>query len=180
MRRVIYLLAFIFLLSSCDTVLFLEPQPKKVKPLKEIPVELQGLYLDNNGDSLYIYEQSCTYMGGGLIDRTDFYLSDSVVLKTYRERYFINFLYRIGIEAYWDTYILESLDDGKQIDMYMMDPGDVVKLAKLQEITSKVRDIEDGESSYYLFDPSKRDYKKIIADTIFTKGYSYRKISSLK
>ena len=66
---------------------------------------------------------------------------------------------------------------GSGFDLYAMDPDDVVKLAKLQEITSKIRDIEEGDKNYYLFDPKKKDYKKIISDTIFTKMISFYKIS---
>ena len=98
------------------------------------------------------------------------------LLKKYQKRYFFNTMIWVDEESYWLTYMLETHDQGNTIDVYAMDPGDIVKLAKLQEVTSKVRDI-DGSSAYYLFDPKKRDYKKIIADTIFTKMIGFRRVS---
>lgn len=175
MKRLGYLIAFIFLLSSCDQVIFPEPQPKKIKPLKEIPEELQGIFLDHNGDSLFVYEHSFSYYTDELTVMKNVYLSDSAVLKKYQKRYFFNTMIWLDEESYWITYFLETHDQGNEIDVYTMDPGDIVKLAKLQEITSKVKDIE-GEPAYYLFDPKKRDYKKIIADTIFTKMISFRRV----
>ena len=82
---------------------------------------------------------------------------------------------RLDQEYYWLSYILDPVEPGKQIDLYTMDPDDIVKLAKLQEITSKIEDIE-SDGNYYLFAPKKKHYKKIISDTIFTKMTSFRKI----
>ncbi len=177
MKRLIYSLTLIILLASCDQVIFPEPQPKKVKPLKEIPGELQGVFLDQNGDSLFVYELSFSYHTDEFPAMNNVYLSDSAVLKKYQKRYFFNTMIWVDEESYWLTYMLETHDQGNEIDVYTMDPGDIVKLAKLQEITSKVKDIE-GESEFYLFDPSKRDYKKIIADTIFTKMINFRRVSA--
>ncbi len=177
MKRLIYSLALVFLLASCDQVIFPEPQPEKVKPLKEIPGELQGVFLDHNGDSLFVYEHSFSYYTDEFTAMKNVYLSDSAVLKKYQKKYFFNMMIRVDKESYWLTYILETHDQGNEMDVYTMDPGDIVKLAKLQEITSKIKDIEE-EPAYYLFDPKKRDYKKIIADTIFTKVIGFRKISA--
>lgn len=177
MKQIIYSLVIILLLTSCDQVIFPEPQPKKVKPLKEIPGELQGVFLDDDGDSLFVYKHFFSYRSDEFVTLKNVYLSDSAVLKKYQKRYFFNIIEWIDEEAYWLTYMLETHDQGNEIDVYTMDPGDIVKLAKLQEITSKVKDIE-GAMAYYLFDPKKRDYKKIIADTIFTKMINFRRVSA--
>jgi len=177
MKRLIYSLALLLLLASCDQVIFPEPQPEKVKPLKEIPGELQGVFLDHNGDSLFVYEHAFSYHNDDFMDMKNVSLSDSAVLKKYQKKYFFNMMIRVDKKSYWLTYMLETHDQGNEMDVYTMDPGDIVKLAKLQEITSKVKDIE-GEPTYYLFDPKKRDYKKIIADTIFTKMISFRRVSA--
>lgn len=179
MKKLLYLLALILLLASCDQVVFPEPQPQKVKAMSEMPAELQGVYLDQDGDSLFVFEHSFSYYSDNYTDFNSVYLSDSLVLKSYKKRYFLNISTTITEQIYWLTYIIEAKNDGSFLDVYAMDPGDIVKLAKLDEITSKVMDIE-GETDYYLFDPSKRDYKKIISDTIFTKMISFRKISALK
>jgi hypothetical protein len=179
MKKLLYLLALILLLASCDQVIFPEPQPQKVKTMTEMPAEIQGVYLDQDGDSLFVFEQSFSYYSDNYTDFNSVYLSDSLVLKSYKKRYFISISTHINEQVYWLTYIIEAKNDGRVLDIYTMDPGDIVKLAKLEEITSKVMDIE-GETDYYLFNPSKKDYKKIISDTIFTKMISFQKISTLK
>jgi hypothetical protein len=177
MKNLLYLLALTLLLASCDQVIFPEPQPKKAKVLKEIPEEMWGFYLDQNEDTLIVYSHSYYFSEQGLMGPDYFYLSDSVVLKYYYDRYFMNIRVTINDQNYYITYIVEMLDNGKTLKLFGMDPEDIVKLAKLQEITSKVEDIED-EGTYYLFDPKKKDYKKIINDTIFSEMYVYRKIEN--
>lgn len=177
MRSFIVLIVLALMLAGCDQVIFPEPQPKKEKPLTSIPLPLQGTFLDENGDSLYVYEDHFSYMNDDLVNFEDIYLSDSAVLKSYIGHYFLNIKIFIGDETYWLTYIIEPLPEDQGIDLYSMDPDDVVRLAKLQEVTSKVRDIEKGDQAYYLFDPKRRHYKKIISDTIFSKMISFERIS---
>jgi len=175
MKRCLPILVVLFLISACDQVVFPEPQPRKIKSLIEIPVKLQGLYLDQDLDTLYVDDQSFSYFSDEYSSMKNVYLSDSSVLKIYKDHYFYNSPVLLEGEQFWLTYILAMNEDGSGFDLYAMDPGDVVKLAKLQEITSKVRDIE-GEQSYYVFEPKKKDYKKIISDTIFTKMISFKKL----
>lgn len=176
MKKTIYLLALVFILASCDPVIFPEAQPKKVKAMSEIPSELHGVYLDENGDSLTIYSRYYVYQDEEFGHSENIYLSDSAVLKEYYNRYFLSNRTIIDSQYYFVTFIIESLDDGKTLDVYAMDPDDIVKLAKLQEITSKVMDIEGPLIDHYLFDPKKKHYKQIIKDTIFTKVVTFKKI----
>ena len=173
-----YLLLIVILLSlvSCDQVIFPEPQPRKVKPLKEIPTILQGVYLDQDGDTLNVYNHSFSYDSDEYTSLKNTYLSDSAVLKKYKEYFFFNTPLVLGEERFWISYILYMNEDGSGFDLYAMDPDDIVKLAKLQEITSKVQDIEKTDRTFYLFKPGKKDYKKIISDTIFTKMISFDKL----
>jgi len=179
MKKLIYSFGFLLLLVSCDQVIFPEPQPRKAKVLKEVPASLQGTFLDQDGDSLFVYKNSFSYYSDEFNTLQNVYLSDSAVLKEYRDRYFYNTRILLNQEYYWLCYILHPLTDGSGFDLYAMDPDDIVKLAKLQEITSKVRDIEE-ETSYYLFAPKKKDYKKIISDTLFSKMISFKKVLSVE
>lgn len=176
MKNLIYGAVMLLLFAACDPVIFPEAQPGKVKALKEIPEVLHGIYLDENDDSLMVYDQWFYYEGDEFSGSHTRYLSDSVELKYYRERYFYNARIKIGEEFFWILYMIHSIDSGHTLDLYTMDPGDIVKLAKLQEITSKDRDIESEGVEYYLFAPRKRHYKKIISDSIFTKMNSFRKL----
>lgn len=176
MKKLIYGIIILILVTSCEQVVFQEPQPRKIKPLEEIPEILQGIYLDHNSDSLFIFKQYFTYQADEFLSLEKEYLSDSSILKIYKGKYFYNKRIQINEEYYWLTYMLDPVSPGEQIDLYAMDPGDVVKLAKLQEVTSKIKDIEDGDEDYYLFAPQKKHYKKIISDTIFTKMITFIKI----
>lgn len=169
-------LVLLLLITSCDQVIFTEPQPRKVKELIEIPKILQGTYLDQDGDTMYIDQGSFSYYSTEFDGLKNIKLSDSAVLKLYKGHYYYSSPVLIMEEKFWLTYILYPEEDGSGFDLYAMDPDDVVKLAKLQEITSKIRDIEEGDQKYYLFDPKKKDYKKIISDTIFTKMISFEKL----
>src|SRR5690242_13587124 len=85
-----------FTLSSCKEVAFPEPQPKGVKPIREIPASLQGRYVpitpDDKQDTLIIESwgyhfkdaNNKDWLGRGVI-------SDSLVIKFYKGYYFVNF-----------------------------------------------------------------------------------------
>ena len=176
MKRCLAIIGILLFITSCDQVIFPEPQPKKVRALAQIPQVLQGTYIDHNGDSLFVYPDHFIYTDDGLFNQRKVYLSDSSVLKFYDEHYFYNMVLDLDSGRFWLTYILSLKDDDAGFDLLAMNPDDIVKLAKLQEITSKVKDVEEGDSEYYLFDPKRRHYKKIISDSIFTKMMSFEKI----
>lgn len=176
MKRCLFMIMILLMFSACDQVVFLEPQPPKVKELLEIPRNLHGTYIDQDGDTMYIDKQSFSYNSSEFSGLEEMYLSDSMVLKQYKGHYYYNTAVKLEDGKYWLSYILYPESDGSGFGLYAMDPDDVVKLAKLQEITSKIKDIEEGEKNYYLFDPKKKDYKKIIFDTIFTKMITFRKL----
>lgn len=175
MKRCLILLGILFAVASCDEVIFPEPQPPKVNPLSVMPEVLQGTWIDHNDDTLYIKANSFSYFQD-LASFKDVFLSDTSVMKFYHDRYFYSTPVYVNGEQYWITYMLAVYKDGSGFDLLGMDPDDIVKLAKLQEITSKIKDIEDGNDKYYLFAPRKRHYKKIISDTIFTKMISFKRI----
>ncbi len=178
MKRFCLITLLALFLASCDQVIFPEPQPRKVDALSEFPADLRGVFLDEEGDTLVVGKGSFTYDDDGLSGMTDVHLSDSAVIKAYSERYFFSSRIALGGEFYWITYIIHTRDGGAKMDVYAMNPDEVVNLAKLQEITSKVRDIEDDGTTYYLFDPKRKHYKKIISDTVFSKMISFRRIPS--
>ncbi|HSG68331.1 MAG TPA: hypothetical protein VK994_06480 [Bacteroidales bacterium] len=180
MKKLFYLAGMIALLISCDQVVFPESQPRRVKAMDRIPSELQGIYLDQDGDTLTVTDRSFIYAEKKWRSADEEFLSDSLVLKSYKNKYFFNYSVPVGHESYWITYMLDPVDDGKYIDVYAMNPDELVNMAKLQEITPKVRDIENGEFDMHLFAPRKKHYKKIIRDSIFSKVIFLTKISSGK
>lgn len=165
------------LLVSCDQVIFPEPQPPRTNAFIEIPHELQGIWLDQNNDTLLVNQHSFFYRSEDFPITDPKYLSDSAVMKNYKGKYFYNRLIRIDDNDYWLVYIIDLSDSGETMVLSAMDPGDIVRLARLQEITSKLRDIETEEAEYYLFAPKRKHYKKIISDTIFSEMISFMKIN---
>lgn len=174
-RLVLACIAIVFMLTSCDEVIFPEPQPRKVKPLMEIPETLQGTFVDDDDDTLFVRKDHFTYYSP-LTDMQDYFLSDSAVLKFYKDNYYYSTAIDMEGERYWLSYLLIPGENGFEI--YAMDPDDIVKLAKLQEITSKVDDVKKGDTEYHLFNPKRKHYKKIISDSVFTKMISFRKITN--
>jgi len=179
MKRLCFFALLALLLASCDQVIFPEPQPPRVDPLSEFPAGLRGVFLDEDGDTLTVGTRSFSYDNDGIAGMQGVHLSDSAVIKAYNDRYFFNTRIVLGGTDYWLTYIIRTYNGGANLDVYAMNPDEVVNLAKLQEITSKVRDIEDDGSTYYLFDPKRKHYKKIISDTVFSKMISFRRIQSM-
>ena len=177
MKKILILLCMALILASCEEVVYPDPQPPRVKALKEIPDPLRGLYLDLNLDTLVVGQRSFIYLIEDPEDVQETFLSDSVVLKSYKGKYFLSLTISIGGNSYWLTYMLDQDVSTGTIDVYTMAADDVVKMAMLQEITSKVSDLESGSDEYYLFAPKKKHYKKIIRDTIFTKFNSFTRIT---
>ena len=173
MRPALICICLLLIMTSCDQVIFTEPQPRKVNPLPEVPDVLKGTFVDEDNDTLFVKSRHFSYYSD-LADLKEIYLSDSAVLKSYKDHYFYSTPIWLKGEQYWLSYILSPTKNG--FDLYTMDPDDIVKLAKLQEITSKVRDIEDGDAEYYLFNPKRKHYKKIISDSVFTKMISFRRV----
>ena len=176
MKNILILLCLALLLSSCEEVVYPEPQPPHVKALKEIPGRLQGVYLDENMDTLFVRKQSFSYTSGERISLGEEFLSDSVVLKPYKDKYFFSTSVIVGDETYWLSYLLDPEEISGNIDVYTMSAKDMVRMAMLQEITSKVADLESGSNKYYLFAPKKRHYRKIIRDTVFSKFTTFTKV----
>lgn len=176
MKKLLYLFLLAILLSACDQVIYTDSQPVKTKSLLVIPAALQGKWIDQNGDTLSVYDNYFHYPSKEFTIEEPEYLSDSAILKQYKGKYFYNRRILIGSDIFWLTYMIDPIEDGKALDLYTMDPDDIVKLAKLQEVTSKLRDVEEGESNYYLFSPKKKHYKKIIADSIFTRVIRFSKL----
>jgi len=126
--KYLFALAFLLLFASCDQVIFPEPQPRKVKPLLEIPESLQGTYVDENGDSLFVHINQFSYYTG-IADLKEISILDSSVLKSYKGYFYYSIPVWLHGEQYWQSYILFPGKDG--FDLYTMNPDDIVKLAKL-------------------------------------------------
>lgn len=98
MKNILVLLFWSALLYSCKEVSFPQAQPAGITALKEVPAELRGVYQVRDrktgelGDTLII--EAWGYRAKDKDQKdwlTNGSLSDTLVLKTYQNYYFVNF-----------------------------------------------------------------------------------------
>ena len=82
--------SFIVLISSCVEVRFEQPQPAGIKAEKIFPADLQGTYIDENNDTLFINTVTYRFGNGKTILGGGGELSENLILKKYNKYYFLN------------------------------------------------------------------------------------------
>lgn len=142
-------------MASCTEISFTEPQPKGIKKLKSFPSSLRGKYkipddsTSANPDTLLV-SKYWYRIGAGQI-KVDWLnngtLSDSLVLKSYKGYYFLNFL----IEKQWVLRTFKQEKNGNIIlfDVTLSDDQVMQKLKeKLHPEILKV-----NSNTFYKVDP---------------------------
>jgi hypothetical protein len=166
-------------LASCKEISFREPQPRGKKSLTTVPKNLQGKYMavkddgEFTKDTIVIYEKGYRF---GYFDPKDKgsdkyengVLGDSLVLKSFKGYYFLNFNER----PEWNLRVL-TLD--KNGDLIYMGPEqeqvDFDEYIKKLSADVKVDSFTiDGEMLYQI-DPSPGELVKLIE-----KGYYSRMV----
>ncbi len=142
-------------MASCTEISFTEPQPKGIKKLKSFPSSLRGNFsmpddsTSGNPDTLHIGKD--WYRIGGGPEKVDWLnngtLSDSLVLKSYKGYYFLNFL----IEKQWVLRTFKQEKNGNIIlfDVTLSDDQTIQRLKeKLHPEILKV-----NSNTFYKVDP---------------------------
>jgi hypothetical protein len=179
--RVFWLITFwSLLLYSCKEVTFIEPQPAGISPLNEIPPALRGNYqtydrqTGETGDTLIIEswgyhfkdKEDKDWLGKGT-------LSDSMVVKFYKDHYFVNFkdgdqwvlrLVRQKTPGILEFLSIDIQDDSKRREM-------------LRKISRKmpVKEIKKGDDTFYQISPTPTQLISLINEGYFT-GVELRKM----
>ncbi|HNP06623.1 MAG TPA: hypothetical protein PKN99_03305 [Cyclobacteriaceae bacterium] len=173
MRTTLLILFWAALLISCKEVSFKTPQPAGIKALREIPPSLQGHYLsydEVNGeesDTLIIEswgyhfkdKKDVDWLGRG-------HLSDSLVVKFYKNYYFVNF--KSGDQ--WVLRLIRQKAYGG-IEFLSIDIQDDTKRREILKKISKetaVREIHRGEDTFYQITPTPDQLMKFIDKGFFT------------
>lgn len=182
-------LAFLALIS-CNAFLFKNPQPQRGKALKAIPDELIGTYLENQNEEniinikgpLTITRNSfCWEMSDSVNDDEEMVgiLSpDKMVLKKLNEYYVMSLKVENPADqdqdSVWDVYLVKYHD--KQLFLYNMDNAEVhsQKVDSVKNITPVTQG--EGRITHYFLDPSMREFKKLIADSLFVKVARLEKV----
>jgi hypothetical protein len=173
MRTALLILFWAFLLAACKEISYQTPQPAGIKPLTEIPLSLQGHYLSydeitgEESDTLIIEswgyhfkdKNDNDWLGAG-------HLSDSLVVKFYKNYYFINF--KSGDQ--WVLRLIRQKSYGG-IEFLSIDIQDDAKRKEILKRISKeitIKEVHRGEDTFYQIAPTPAQLMKLIDKGLFT------------
>lgn len=163
----------VLMLSSCKEVTFPVAQPKGVKALTELPVSIRGKYIigdpkETTKDTLIVEAKGYHFKDS---DEKDFLgkgvISDSLVIKFYKDYYFINF----RSDDQWALRIVKQKPSGA-LDFMAMNLNDdnrteeelIAKLSKQLDV--KKLETEDG--TFYQINPTPNQLMSLIKDGYFS------------
>ena len=179
MGKWLLIVCWALLLISCKEVSFKEPQPAGVTALSQVPKGLQGNYLgvdERGGDTDTLIIESWGYhfrdakekdwLGKGV-------LSDSLVVKFYKDYYFVNF--RTGDQ--WVLRLIKQKPDGS-IDFLSIPVGDDAKRKDILKKLSKkftVKEVQRKDDTFYQINPTRDQLMALIAEGFF-EGNELRRV----
>ncbi|MEP2669866.1 MAG: hypothetical protein ABJH04_12760 [Cyclobacteriaceae bacterium] len=173
MRAALPILFWAALLVSCKEVSFKTPQPAGIKPLTEIPAALRGHYLSydeisgEESDTLIIESwgyhfkdnKDNDWLGSG-------HLSDSLVVKFYKNYYFVNF--KSGDQ--WVLRLIRQKSYGG-IEFLSLDIQDDAKRKEILKKIGKemaIKEIHRGDDTFYQIAPTPHQLMRLINRGYFT------------
>ncbi len=113
MKKYLYftLMAIVIAMSSCITFYFEKPLPIDAKQCKSMPRALRGKWTGSEGsltiDKTKWVSQSTDSLGV-TTTKVEFELSDSLILKKYKQYFFFNTL---NTNSYWNVYVGYKIDN---------------------------------------------------------------------
>lgn len=191
--KTIIVLKSLFILSifsvafgSCVMVKFQTQQPVNSLPLNSFPKDLQGTFVDNESDTLYISECCIEYTNDNISfsEGKEKLKKDSLELRKFGSDYLLN----IKDDKYWQIVLFKSQTD--QIHSYYMDIESLMDkyayindelmrekkvIDKLKAITT-VKKITEGEDYFYLINPNNEQLKKLANSEFFTEVNVFTRI----
>lgn len=173
MRRLQYITLSLIIgfLSSCSNVVYHKPIPKDQKTLTEFPLELQGSYVDSDGDTLSISTNEYQY---GEINNQSLLkgeLGEELVLKKLDTYYFINFKNEDG---YWEM-ISAQLESDKLL-LYCIDIENKEQIKILNQHISKGKARSTRKGGKYIIDPNNDEILQLLKDETICKKESLLKV----
>lgn len=179
MKSLLLIAGWAMLLCSCKEVSFREPQPTGVTALKEVPKTLHGRYIGSNekgddSDTLIIESwgyhfrdaKEKDWLGKGV-------LSDSLVVKFYKDYYFVNF--RSGDQ--WVLRVIRQKPDGA-IEFLSIPVSDDAKRKDILKKLSKkftVKEIQRKDDTFYQINPTRDQLMQLISEGFFIGSELTRK-----
>ena len=146
-------------LSSCSNIAYEDAVPKSSYELSFFPEDIQGAYIDSDGDTLTIYTNNYTYG-----NREDlFYLQgeigEELVLKTLSGYYFLNFKNNDG---YWEMIAAKPTDNELHIYCIDAEDKDDVKIINSKIKKGKVKSIR--KQGKYIINPDENEILDLLRE----------------
>ncbi|MCE2958297.1 MAG: hypothetical protein ACK5BJ_08045 [Bacteroidota bacterium] len=173
MKNIVVVLFWSALLYSCKEVSFPQAQPAGISALKEVPAELRGVYQVRDrktgelGDTLII--EAWGYRAKDKDQKdwlTNGSLSDTLVLKTYQNYYFVNF----KTNNQWVLRVIQREANGNLLFMNI----DIGEEKKEKEIIRKLRkklsvkEQKYKSDTFYQINPTQEELVALIKEGYFT------------
>lgn len=166
------------LFCSCKEVTFREPQPKGRRALTSIPAKLHGKYLtfQENGelsqDTVIVTQYGYRFgyfsrvVDSGRENYDAGILSDSLILKTYRGYYFLNFYE----DPEWLLRVIRQEKNGDLIYMAMEEEG-VDFNDYIRKLSSElpIDSVKGNDETLYYIDPSPARLVALIENGYFSR-----------
>jgi len=160
-------------LVGCKEISFQQPQPKGIRALTNIPVDLRGKYLlvDPNSptpDTLFVETEGYRV---GHNPKEKNVLGDSIVLKSYKGYYFLN----INGNPEWFLRVIKQDNHGDLMYMSLeQEQNDFGNFIKKLSTVINVDSVQLKDEKLYQIDPTP---KQLLA--LIDKGY-FKKITLKK
>lgn len=186
LKSLFILSIFSIAFGSCVMVKFQTQQPVNSLPLNSFPKDLQGTFVDNESDTLYISECCIEYTNDNISfsEGKEKLKKDSLELRKFGSDYLLN----IKDDKYWQIVLFKCQTD--QIHSYYMDIESLMDkyayindelmrekkvIDKLKAITT-VKKITEGEDYFYLINPNNEQLKKLANSEFFTEVNVFTRI----
>ena len=173
MRHLLLALVWSALLYSCKEVTFKEAQPLGISALKQVPANLQGTYqtIDKNtgefSDTLIVEPWGYHFKDKNDKDwLTRGSLSDTMVLKVYKNYYFLNY----KTEGHWILRLIQQEPSGA-VRFLSIDLRDESKRKEiLKKLHKKIpyKEVTVNDDTFYQINPTVDQLMMLIKEGYFT------------
>lgn len=173
MKRLQYLSLYLVIvfLSSCSNIVYHHPIPEDQNALAEFPLELQGTYIDSDGDTLCIASQKYSYGEMNNHSLLEGELGADLVLKKLDSYYFMNFKNEDG---YWEMIAAQLNTDSISLFCIDIENKEQIKIVNQHIKNGKVRSTKkDGK---YIINPSNQEIISLLNDQTICQKESLKKL----
>lgn len=148
------------MMSSCSNVIYNTAVPKDQKSIDKFPKKLQGIYVDEESDTLKIMATKYSY---GEINNNALMegeLGSDLVLKEYKDYYFLNFR---NDDGYWE--MIAATVTRKKIYLLSIDIENKSEVKKLNKHMKKGHAKNIRKDDKFLINPENDELLNMLNDS---------------